>query len=340
MKTAWQLRELKNFISELIHLLSAGLPLLVTLSLLQEHLIHPQEIALAKQLQQQLEKGIPFARAWQSLTQENLSSALLAAGEESGLLVLMLKQVESYAHAQQAFRQLLWQALRYPLFLLSVTIGLLGLLCLWVVPQFASLYANFNVKLPVLTRCIVTFSGNIYGHLLGMSEILGGLMLLGIFCRRHVWMQHTIHRIKQTFPFYRDIEALRFWHAITLLLQAGIPLVPALTLCQKIFFSLQRQHEIRFIIQQLKQGEKLSFILKQQRYFSKKLVAIVALAEASGQLAPMLQAYVLQQTDQLQLKMQTLKTWLEPIFLCGIGGFIGIVLVALYLPIVELGKWV
>src|SRR3989338_1664873 len=115
MKTAWQLRELKNFISELIHLLSAGLPLLVTLSLLQEHLIHPQEIALAKQLQQQLEKGIPFARAWQSLTQENLSSALLAAGEESGLLVLMLKQVESYAHAQQAFRQLLWQALRYPL---------------------------------------------------------------------------------------------------------------------------------------------------------------------------------------------------------------------------------
>lgn len=339
-KQAWPLWQLQNFISELHHLLSSGLSLFAALTLLNQHLSQADEMILARQLQQKIARGLPFSMAWQQTTAELLSTALLVAGEQSGLLIEMLAHIKNYAEAQNKFRQLIWQAIRYPIFLAMLTAGLLGLLCNWVVPQFASLYQTFNVKMPELTQIILSVCAMLQHHLIDLSVTLFFLIFSLIIVRKNSWVKRLLNAIKHRFVLYRQIQELRFWHTVSLLLQAGIPLTQGLEICKQILDDEKIKQYIIRLIQQLHQGSKPSTILKKFNYFSPKLIAILALGEESGQLAVVLSAYVVQQTGKMQEQIQTMKTWLEPIFLCIIGSIIGVVLIALYLPIVELGKWV
>jgi type II secretory pathway component PulF len=339
-KQAWLLWQLQNFITELHHLLSSGLSLFSALTLLNQHLSQADEVILAKQLQQKIARGLSFSLAWQQTTAELLSSALLVAGEHSGLLVEMLAHIKNYAEAQNKFRQLIWQAIRYPIFLAVLTCGLLGLLCSWVVPQFASLYQNFNVQMPQITQVILSICGMLQHHLIHLGSALFFLMVSLIVFRKNTWVKRRVNAIKHRFVLYRQIQELRFWHTVSLLLQAGIPLSQALKICQQILDDEKIKQYIIRLVQQLHQGLKPSVILKQFNYFSPKLISILALGEESGQLAMVLSAYVAQQTERMHQQIQMMKTWLEPIFLCCIGSMIGVVLIALYLPIVELGKWV
>ncbi len=336
----WRLTQLQNFAQELSHLLAAGLPLFSALTLLQEYSHDKAEIKLATHLQQKIVRGLAFSIAWEEVTQEKLSSILIAVGEKAGALDRALQYIEQYAATEKNLKLILWQALRYPVFLLILTVVLLSLLCAWVIPQFSLLYANFNVAIPWLTRMIIQASHSIQAH----TEIsfLGIIFLLsmGAIFKKHPIARKFFYFIKRKFSLYREIQELRFLQVLNLLLGAGVPLSEALGAAQKSFVDEGFGQYIRYIVHQLKQGEKLGAILKQMDVFSPKLTAILTLGEVSGKLETLLKVYIDQQHHQLAQKVQAFKAWLEPIFLCVIGGIVGVVLVALYLPILEFGKWV
>ena len=340
LKTYWSLASLQTFIHELHQLLRTGLPLFSALTLLQQHLSHEQDKMLAKQLQQKIAHGKTFSNAWQECTAEMLSATLLACGEQSGLLTEMLFHIKNYADKEKQIKQLIWQALRYPIFLLMMTCGLLTVLCSWVIPQFAELYKNFNVAMPALTQTIL--SACHWAQQEGFTLLVISLFLI-IPCmalRKNNQINQCIQFIQRRFPLYRQTQELRFWHTSSLLLQAGIPFTSTLEICQKTVDDTIIKTQICYLIQALRHGTSLSSILKNHPIFSPKLVAMLSLGEVSGRLEEALQSYVTQQTEQIQTQIQSLKVWLEPICLCIIGGIVGTVLIALYLPIIELGKWV
>lgn len=340
LKTHWSLPQLQRFIQELHQLLSGGLPLFSALDLLQQHLPHPQEKMLAKQLQQKIARGESFSSAWCTATADQLSSALLACGEQTGLLNDMLQQIKNYADKQKQIKQLIWQAIRYPIFLFALTTGLLSLLCGWVIPQFTTLYKNFNVPMPALTQTILSACAFIQQNGFYLFGMIACLAFIGFVCRRHHLLKKYQQCIQRCFTLYRHTQELRFWHTTSLLLQAGMPFTQALTMSQQTIDDIKIKQHIAYFIEQLHEGKPLSSLLKNLPGFSPKLIAMLSLGEVSGQLEKALHTYVSQQTDAIQSHIQTLKIWLEPLCLCLIGSVVGVVLIALYLPIIELGKWV
>jgi len=339
-KMYWSLWELVSFFESFSHLMLAGLPLLQALSILKVHGVRPSEQQLIAQLEQKLTQGFSFAKSWQEVTRESLSSALFSVAEESGAFALMLKHITQYAKSQLAWRRLWWQALRYPLFLCGLTLLLILLLCVWVIPQFASLYESFHVKLPQLTQWIVQAGQSMQHHGLQLMAVIGVSIAIMFFFRRHSYVQPYLYRCQRAFSLYRRAEELRFWHAVALLLNAGLSLKKSIQVCQGLFQTLSMQQAMRLLLQQLKHGVRLSVILRQNRLFSPSLIAMMAMAEESGQLSSLLLAYVEQGITEMQLRMDALKTWAEPLVLCLVGILVGVVLIALYLPMVELGKWV
>lgn len=340
LKTNWSLPQLQRFIQELHQLLSGGLPLFSALGLLQQHLPHPQEKLLAKQLQQKIARGESFSNAWRAATADRLSSALLACGEQTGLLAEMLQHIKNYADKQKQMKQLIWQAIRYPIFLFVLTAGLLSLLCNWVIPQFSTLYKNFSVPMPELTQIILSGCAFVQQNGLYLLSMIACFALICFALRKNKLFKKGQQCIQRCFSLYRHTQELRFWHTTSLLLQAGIPFTQALAMSQQTINDIKIKHHITYFIEQLHQGQSLGTVLKNLPGFSPKLMAILALGEVSGQLEKALHTYVNQQTDAIQLHIQTLKTWLEPLCLCLIGSVVGVVLIALYLPIIELGKWV
>lgn len=339
-KTHWSLLALRPFIHELHQLLDSGIPLFSALNLLQQHLPHPQEKMLAKQLQQIIARGESFSTAWHTATAEQLSTTLLACGEQAGLLSDMLQHIKNYADKQKQIKQLIWQAIRYPIFLFALTCGLLSLLCGWVIPQFTALYKNFNVPMPALTEAILSGCTFVQQKGVYVLCLIFCLMMLSIFLRKNNQYEKFLQCIQRRFALYRQTQELRFWHTSSLLLQAKIPLTQTLVMCQQAINDHHIKQQIIYLIEQLKHGVPLSSVLKKLNGFSPKLIAMLSLGEVSGQLEKALHMYVTQQTEYLQTHIQALKVWLEPLCLCVIGSIVGIVLIALYLPIIELGKWV
>ncbi|MCD6047371.1 MAG: hofC [Gammaproteobacteria bacterium] len=337
-RQSWTLQQLQRFIYELRYLLAAGIPMLSALSLIEENYPKQPESQLAKQLQQRICRGMPLAHAWREVTQENLSFALISAGEESGLLAQALSQLEEYAKSTQMLKQILWHAIRYPLFLLILTLALLGLLCNWVIPQFSQLYENFHAKLPSLTQIMLQINQNLQKYFFPGLGVFFVLSLVYWFCHQKLWAKKILIFLKNRITFYQKIDELRFFQVVCLLLKAGIPLLQSLKMAQTSIQNTKLKTYIEMLAREIQRGTSLSTTLKKHPYFSSKLVAIIRLAEASGDLQHMLETYITQQTHLLQLQIQTLKTWLEPVFLCIIGAIVGIVMIALYLPIIEIGR--
>jgi type II secretory pathway component PulF len=337
-RQSWTLPQLQYFIYELRYLLAAGIPMLSALSLIEENYFKQPESQLAKQLQQRICRGMPLAQAWKEITQEVFSSALISAGEESGLLAQALSQLEAYAKSSQMLKQIIWQAIRYPLFLLILTLTLLGLLCNWVIPQFSQMYENFHAKLPALTQIMLHINQSIQKYFFPGLGVLFILSLVYGLCQQKPWAKKIFSLLKSKIIFYQQIDELRFFQMVCLLLKAGFPLLQSLTMAQTSIQNAKLKTYIEMLAREIQRGNNLSTVLKVRPYFSSKFVAMIRLAEASGDLQHMLETYITQQIDQLQLKIQALKTWLEPIFLCIIGIIIGVVMIALYLPIIEMGR--
>ncbi len=342
LKSKYSLLQLDPFIYELAHLLNAGIPILLALQIIMTSTHHKQHVILAKRIQFQLAKGLNFANAWQNITHESFSSAMLYAAENSGLLGEMLTHIHEYALQQKLLRQAFWQALRYPLFLLAMTVSLCIGLYTYVIPQFANLYANLNAPLPRMTLEIIYIGQWLSHHLpwcLSFFLIFFGLYRFPLSVR-FIFIHSVVGYCLYQTPFYRYFQEVKYWQAVSYMLNAGVSLINALKICLPLWRHRGMLQNAEQWIQKLEQGSSLSEILKSSPYISPKLGTILSIGEISGRLNELLKTYTDEQQYQLQEKILSMKVWLEPIFLCIIGILIGGVLIALYLPVIQLGEYV
>lgn len=341
----WRQSLCSAFIAQLADLLEAGLPLLSALDLLADGHPYAEWRALIRQLRRAVAEGLALSQALRAQVAifPPLYGRVLAAAEQSGALAAICRQLAQQQQQAQALRQRLLRALRYPLFLLAVALLIaLGML-LTLLPQFALLYASLDAPLPWLTQRVLALADGIRQ---AWPQLMGGTLLALIALGLLHWrrgpqlrraVQHLALRLPGYGPLLRDATLASLFQMLALMLQAGITLPAALTCCRQSQPLAEYRRALHSGVLRLRQGELLSTSLHDTRLFPPQCRQLIRQGEASGRLAAMCSHLGEYYRHSAQRRGETLATLAEPAMLLLSAALIALLVLAMYLPILQLG---
>jgi len=328
--------DLRLFSQELALLLQAGVPLLDALQTLRD-----QGAGAASPLQglcDDLRRGqaLSAAMAGQSETFSPLLRALVAAGERTGQLPAVLAQHAAYLGWTQALRRQVVAASVYPLLLLAAGGAVLGFLLIYVLPRFAGVFDGVGRELPAGSAALMQLGLWLGAHPAAVVGGLGlGLGLLGWLLaalRRHPALSTWSWRLPGLGPRLRTLVLARLYRSLGLLLQAGVPLGPALSLVAGVLPAALRAPVLQ-VQQQVLAGQRLSQALQQQGLATPVAARMLRVGEGSGQVAELLQRAAAFHDEEAQQLAELVSRSVNPALMLLIGAVVGTVVVLMYLPI-------
>ena len=338
-------RDITQFTRQLATLLHAGVPLLQAIHLLERGESKATLQSMLHDLHRDIEAGMALSQALQQHASfDVLYCNLVAVGELTGMLDTMLERLANHLEKSEALRMSIRTALVYPAAVLSIAVSVTVLILLFVVPAFQNIFASFGAELPRLTRWVIALSEAIedYGLLLlgvGIASVWGIKWQLN---KRWHW-RHYVHgwllRTPIAGPLTRHACTARWTRTLATLFSAGVPLTDALEAVQGVTGHLWFQVATQNIRQQLIQGHALSHALDStEGLFPNMVVQMCAIGEESGALDHMLEKTAEHYEREVDSTVARLSTLLEPFIMVVLGILIGGLVMALYLPIFQLGQ--
>ncbi len=338
-------RDVTQLTRKLTTLLHAGVPLLQAIHLLERGEKKAALQSMVRDLRSQIEGGTAFSQALrQHDSFDSLYCNLVAVGELAGKLDMMLERLSNHLEKSEALRMSIRKALVYPSAVLGIAVSVTVLILLFVVPAFENIFASFGAELPWLTRWVIALSEAVerYGLLLlGLCLVSVWWLKLQLRKRWH-WRYHLhgwLLRMPIAGSLTRHACTARWTRTLATLFSAGVPLTDALEAVQDItghsWFQTATQH-VRY---QLIQGRALSQALDStDGLFPDMVVQMCAIGEESGALEHMLEKTAAHYEQEVDHTVARLSTLLEPIIMVVLGVLIGGLVMALYLPIFQLGQ--
>lgn len=264
----------------------------------------------------------------------------IAAGEASGRLPLLLNRLADTMEAQVALRSRLISTLAYPALLLMVAFGVILAMLLFVVPGIADQLTNSGQPLPLLTRIVLALSEFVqrWWALLLAIPLLAGLALV-------VWLRRPGNRHRFDLRLLKlpgigswlsALEAVRWSRLLATMLSAGLPLAEAMHITAPTLSNSAWREAIHRMTQQVRGGSSLSATLGLLPNPPGLLVSLVQSGESSGRLAPLLESAATSLDRQLSDRSRTILALAEPAIIVVLGGLVGLIILAVLLPILEL----
>ncbi|MDE1189596.1 MAG: protein transport protein HofC [Pantoea sp.] len=340
----WKWQQKIDLIRQLATLLRAGLPLAESLTLLAEG--HPDTgwRILLKGLQQRVITGMPFSQALRDWPQifPPLFPALMQVGELTGQLDECCRQLAQQQTGQQHLRQKVVKALRYPLFILLVAIAVSAGMLLFVLPEFVAVYASFDAPLPALTAGVMALSALLQQAALPLLAtcIAFSIIARQIYRRSADW-QRRIHRwllqLPLLAPLWRGSQLSQIYAILQLTQQAGLTLLQSLQAVEVTLTSRLWREAITDLQQHIAGGAPLHQALQQHQLFTPLCAQLIKVGEQAGALDVMLSRLAEWHEGQTLTRAESLASALEPMMMVVIGGIVGTLVVAMYLPVFGLG---
>lgn len=338
-------KDLSAMTRQLAALLRAGIPLLQSLNMLSRSMTSPGLVQTLRDVQEDVEAGLSLHAALAKHSQHfsGLYVHMVQAGESAGILDVMMERLSLTLEKNEALRSKIRSALMYPSAVLSVAIGILVMILVFVVPVFQDVFKSFGAELPWATQIVV-----------GLSDALvhsGPLFLITLMVafwfaqrpsdsrdRLRQWTARWLLRWPVVGPLITTSVVARWGQTLSALLSAGVPLTEALgptaQACDHPVFArwtLQFQRRVA-------QGGSLSEAMGQNGRFPAMIVQLCAIGEETGALESLLARAAALMETEMDDQVNGLSSLLEPLIIVVLGGFIGAILVAMYLPIFRLGQ--
>ena len=344
-KSKTSARDITQLTRQLATLLHAGVPLLQAFQILERSQNNVALQSLIQTLHQRIESGVALNQALREHPQfDALYCNLVAVGELAGMLDSMLERLATHLEKTEALRTTVRSALIYPSAVVGVAISVLILILVFVVPAFQNIFSSFGAELPWLTRVVIALSEGVEQH---------GLLLLSLFIVITWWFRwllskrlhwrHHLHgwllRLPLAGPLTRNACTARWTRTLATLFSAGVPLTDALEAVQGVTGHLWFQTATQNIRNQLIQGRALSQALdRHDGLFPSMVVQMCAIGEESGALDHMLDKTAQHYEREVEATVARMATLLEPMMMVVLGLLIGGMVMALYLPIFQLGQ--
>jgi type IV pilus assembly protein PilC len=330
------------FNQELATLLKAGMPLVQSLDILRTRLANPVFKAVLDDVHEKVRSGTALSDAFQAHGElfPSVYTASLMAGERAGNLDAVLRRFVAYAKVVDSVRKKTISALVYPVLLIGLAIGLVGIIVIKVVPTFAEFYSSFEAELPMSTRLIVGLSNFVRGNLL-----LIVIAVLGAAAAFYTWIKQPgqgarFDRMIMKLPFIgpsvHKFATAQLARTLATLLGGGIPLVNALEIAARSTGNRHMGVEMTLVAQRVREGQGFAATLFDRQVVPDVAIKMIEVGESTGALQEMLNSLADFYDEEIETEVGRFVTLIEPVLLIIMGIVIATIVLALYLPLFEL----
>ncbi|MBS0882391.1 protein transport protein HofC [Pantoea sp. JGM49] len=340
----WKWQHKIDLFRQLATLLKAGLPLAESLTLLAEGHPHAGWRELLNELQRRVMAGEAFSsalRAWPQIFPA-LFPALMEVGELTGQLDECCRQLALQQSKQQHLRQKVVKALRYPLFILLVALAVSAGMLLFVLPEFVSVYASFDAPLPAFTAAVMSLSAFLQQAALPLAITIMCLLFGARWVYRgSVLWQIRVHRWLLRLPLlstlWRGGQLSQIYAILQLTQQAGLTLLQSLQAVEVTLGSPLWREAIIALQRHIAGGLPLHQAMQHHLLFTALCAQLIRVGEEAGALDVMLARLAEWHEAQTLMRADALAASLEPLMMIVIGGIVGTLVIAMYLPVFGLG---
>lgn len=343
-KKAIKAADIAVFSRQMATMMKAGVPLVQAFDIVADGLENPSLRELVLAIRDDVAAGGGFAPALRKHPKyfDDLFCNLVEAGEQSGALETMLDRIATYKEKTEALKAKIKKALTYPIAVVVVAIIVTGILLVKVVPQFATTFAGFGAELPAFTLFVLGLSEFTQKWwLIILLGIIGFIFLFKEAVRRSYSFAYAVDKYMLKAPVVGDILYLsvmaRFARTLSTTFAAGVPLIDALTSVAGAAGNRIYSKAIISVREDVSTGIQLNTALRSKGIFPTLLVQMSAIGEESGALDEMLDKVAIYYEEAVDNKVDTLTSLLEPMIMSVLGVLVGGLLIAMYMPIFQLG---
>jgi type IV pilus assembly protein PilC len=334
-------KDLVTFTRLFATMIDAGLPIVQCLDILQGQTDNRHFAAVLRDVKASVEQGATFSDSLRRHPKvfDHLYTNLVQAGEVGGILDTILNRLAVYIEKAMKLRSQVRGAMAYPSIVIVVFFGVLTILLVFVIPGFETMFKDFGAKdeLPVLTRIVMQVSRFFVGYFFWFVLLLAGLIASVIYANRTPRGKRTIHRLLLRLPVLgsvlRKIAVARFTRTLGTLLSSGVPILDALDIVAKTAGNVVIEEGILYARQKISEGKNMAQPLMETAIFPPMVVQMVGVGEQTGALDAMLNKIADFYEEEVDVAVGALTSLIEPVLMVGIGGTVGVVLIAMYLPI-------
>ncbi|MBL4820925.1 MAG: type II secretion system F family protein [Gammaproteobacteria bacterium] len=333
------------FTRQLATMMKAGIPLVQSFEIVGESLDNASMGELVGKVRNDVAAGNSFADSLRKHPRyfDNLFCNLVAAGEQSGALETMLDRLATYKEKSEALKSKIKKAMNYPIAVVFVSIIVTGILLVKVVPQFASTFSSFGADLPAFTLFVLHLSDVAIAH--WWKAIIGIVALSYSYKEamlRSKKFEEAVDKLSLKLPIVGDILKsscyARFTRTLATTFSAGVPLVDALESVAGASGNVVYYRGIKRIKDDVSSGQQLAFSIRNTGLFPTMVVQMVGIGEESGALDDMLDKCAQYYEAEVDNSVDGLTSLMEPLIMAVLGVLVGGLMIAMYLPIFQLGQ--
>jgi len=338
------LDDLLTFCRQLGTMLNTGVTLLRSLDIIAMQVDSKQFHDILVNVKRSVEEGNSlsgslgkhpkiFSKLWVSLVE---------VGEASGNLPMVLEKLAFYLEQQSAFKSSLVSAMIYPIILLFVAVAAIIFFALVIGPRFKTLFESFEVDLPLITRVLLDIFDFIKSKFLVLIGIMGGILFLIKKYMETPIGKRQVEVLLFSLPkfgyVFKTIVVERFTSQMSILVDSGVPILYALDITQRMIDNKICEDVIGDIKKDVREGKLIAQTMTNSGFFPPMAVQMILVGEETGELGKMLRSVAEYYQNYVQTFMKRFGTIFEPVMLIVMGGTIGIIVIAMFLPIFSIAN--
>ncbi len=339
-------KEIVQFTRQLSTLQDAGLPILRCLRILEQQQKPGMLRLILRNVADDVEGGstLSEAMAAQPKAFDRLYCNMVAAGEAGGVLDTILQRLADFMEKAQRLKRKVVGAMIYPIAVITFALGIVSGIMIAVIPKFKTIFADFGTKLPGLTVALINISEwFVKGTPPGWVVILFSpiaLFLLVKLLKQSESGRFAVDTIKLKIPVLGTILAkssvARFTRTLGTLLAAGVPILEAINITRETSGNEVYARALKSVHDDIREGESFANPLRAAKICDNIVINMIDVGEETGDLDKMLMKIADNYDEEVETLVDGLVSLLEPVMVICLGGIVGFIVVALFLPLVEL----
>ncbi len=336
-------KQLTIFTRQLATLIDAGLPLVRSLTVLGNQQKPGTLKDIIATLCEDVESGSSFSEALAKHTRafSKLYVSMVKAGEAGGVLETVLTRLAEFAEKQQTLQRKIKSAMIYPIFVVVAATTIITFLVTFIIPTFAEMFADLGANLPKLTLMLIAIS-DLLKH--RYYVVIGGIIFLIIILKllnKYPKTKFIVDKIKLRIPIFGSlilkIITARFSRTLGTLITSGVPILQALNITRDtvgndvVAAAVGRAHD------NIREGENIAPALEMSHVFPAMVTSMIDVGEETGSLDTMLNKVADSYDEEVDVAVAGMMSVMEPILIIFMGGAVGVIVIALFLPLIQLG---
>lgn len=333
------------FTRQLATMMKAGLPLMQAFEIVARGHSNPSMTQMLMQVRADVEQGSALGKSFSKYPKyfDRFYCNLVSAGETGGVLEGLLDKLAVYKEKTQAIKKKVKTALTYPIAIMVVAVALIFVMMMFVLPAFGEVYSSMGAELPGLTQIVMSMSKFFvkYGWVMIVAIILAGFGLYKLHQKSPAFQKRVdsiMLRLPIFGPIVRKATIARWSRTTATLFAAGVPLVEVLDSVAGAAGNILYEEATKDIQAKVTQGLSLTSSMQSTEMFPNMIIQMAAIGEESGSLDDMLNKAAEFYEEEVDNSVSQLSSLMEPVIMVVLGSTIGVLLVAMYLPLFNLGN--